>query len=157
MEPVDSSRHLPISLRIVSMATFVFERVSIQRQETRDKTCLSSSCWSTKQNRFIGTKCYWIELALHAIKGFKTRETLSCPFWQVGDWYNFTRRDGLRFRGWYMNFLVPFFARLNDPCGNLVVLLDIKRPPWLKIVLSKSEQGLQSCEPGRFWLVRRHP
>src|ERR1700761_2903679 len=102
MAPVDSSRHLPSSLRIISIGTFVYEGVNIQPDHRmRERTYLASSCWSAEQNRFVGTKCHRIKLALHAIKSFKSRETLPRPFWQVGNWHEFTRHDGLRFGGRY--------------------------------------------------------
>ena len=134
--PVDSPRHLPSSLRIVSIATFVYERVNIKLQRMCEKTHLSHSSWSTEQNWFVGTKCYQIKLALHTIKSFKFWETLPHSFWQVCDWYEFTRRDRLQFGRdtWISSY--PFFARLN-PSDSLVVLLDIRCPCWLNIILPK--------------------
>jgi hypothetical protein len=64
----NSSRHLPSSLRILSIATFVYERVNIEPQRMCEKTRLASSSWSTEQNWFVSTKCYWVQLALHEIK-----------------------------------------------------------------------------------------
>ena len=59
------------------------------------------------------------QLALHAIESFKSWETLPRPFWQVGDWYEFTGRDGLGFGRRYMNFFIPLLRALKRTLREL--------------------------------------